>query len=797
MSDDILKPLRVRQGPSQGDSIELRMVEKIGGPETIRKTYRTNADGSTTRAHTRGQGTFPEIITEKRAEIDPEVTASDSRTFVFNTYGSWLGVVSNYHVTIKNNLIVGQSGYNVSPRRTKVNSIKSSKWNDVWRIDKDWATGETTFKINGFDSFYSGVSGSSIKLTSLPDFGPSAIPFFVLQDGKYEAALSEDATRSPLFVGSNNGTSYVASLTPSGAEKERQYAGGVTDLAGLCGMRVTDTGRFHFGSAAFYYGSSDFDTLAGVDTYWSAIDVSAQSPFINTHGYGVSEIMLGTLPEFSAVPARFAGTFSAGIESVPLLRRGRTQVVVQTPESSGISILQLGADWGNTLFSTGRTPDLETIEMTCGVDDRIEGTITSGGGVSLKTSFEVNGSYKNSEVPNGEIYAFSDYTGQGLVHFYFLTPLGYTQSLVYDGSRRDTTSTAKTKLRMKALSALPESTILLVDTVTTASVSVRDEREAYDYETGVYGTAREDFSEPGYYYEFFHPTIPTPFYPIEFRAWANAPFCNGSQPSCITSFPTYTLSNAHSIIDPKQVSNTETYEMNIKYLSRVYTIANTSTVMSVETIDYIYADIDEEVFVYLKTTLSYKLSTANGSTSESASLTAQVILNSRFGSTSVSVPVPAIQFCAIDLLGRFVAGDVSEYHLTDTVGHYHRNYAPVQVFSPVFMEQGNCPWVSYTTKAEEVIGTAPEIHVDFTVRAEKYSTVAGYVGMRYTGTVAFVPHQFLHIHQRYIKHTRGLTDYNFGLWAAMFSNPIRLQFSNVGGNPQEFSSDIKLQNSRI
>jgi len=61
--DDIFKLLSVREGTPQGKSIENRMIDAMGGPETIRKKFQNNPDGSVVMAHTRGPGTQPEFIT--------------------------------------------------------------------------------------------------------------------------------------------------------------------------------------------------------------------------------------------------------------------------------------------------------------------------------------------------------------------------------------------------------------------------------------------------------------------------------------------------------------------------------------------------------------------------------------------------------------------------------------------------------------------------------------------------------------------------------------------------------------
>jgi len=67
--------LSVRHGTTQGKSTENRMLQAMGGQDTIKKRFQTNVDGSVVMAHTRGPGTQPEFITSLLASIPIEVTA--------------------------------------------------------------------------------------------------------------------------------------------------------------------------------------------------------------------------------------------------------------------------------------------------------------------------------------------------------------------------------------------------------------------------------------------------------------------------------------------------------------------------------------------------------------------------------------------------------------------------------------------------------------------------------------------------------------------------------------------------
>lgn len=56
----------VRTGPAIGKASENRMLDAMGGQDTIKKRFQTSDDGSVTMAHTRGPGAQPEFITTGR-----------------------------------------------------------------------------------------------------------------------------------------------------------------------------------------------------------------------------------------------------------------------------------------------------------------------------------------------------------------------------------------------------------------------------------------------------------------------------------------------------------------------------------------------------------------------------------------------------------------------------------------------------------------------------------------------------------------------------------------------------------
>ena len=77
MSDKLIS----RKGPNVGRSDERRLIEKVGGEDTIRKAYQTNLDGSKTMAHTRGEWSQPEVIT---TDPDPAKPPPDDGEWTYD-----------------------------------------------------------------------------------------------------------------------------------------------------------------------------------------------------------------------------------------------------------------------------------------------------------------------------------------------------------------------------------------------------------------------------------------------------------------------------------------------------------------------------------------------------------------------------------------------------------------------------------------------------------------------------------------------------------------------------------------
>lgn len=132
------------------------------------------------------------------------------------------------------------------------------------------------------------------------------------------------------------------------------------------------------------------------------------------------------------------------------------------------------------------------------------------------------------------------------------------------------------------------------------------------------------------------------------------------------------------------------------------------------------------------------------------------------------------------------------------------------------MHQGNCPYIAYTTKAEEANGANPEIYLDMKIRIMRYENLTSGTMADTTefdvgldeGLVKFTPHQFIDIHNKYLcceSKTTGTLTINKTLWSQIFptGQDKRLQFYNgtIGAVASKlgagFSGDPLIDISRI
>jgi hypothetical protein len=191
-----------------------------------------------------------------------------------------------------------------------------------------------------------------------------------------------------------------------------------------------------------------------------------------------------------------------------------------------------------------------------------------------------------------------------------------------------------------------------------------------------------------------------------------------------------------------------------------YANRSDSIVTNLTARDYIYVDPDEGVSLCLLTTVSHTKTNSQTTilgTSEmpgtwasaSTDIRIEYVLNVR--DTQTIIPVyhnpsawgPDITFGHVEEFG-------SDGHWYQSFSGAHIPGAPEISFSPMYMSQGKCPWIAYTTLAEEAAGVTPEFYIDLKIMAVHNGTV-GNVGLaQYDDVVSFLPRHLYKLFSNYL-----------------------------------------------
>ena len=272
INDDDFKIFPTRFGGSVGKALENKMLDAVGGANSIR----TRIIGNTML---RTRGGFPEFTTLK----EPVIIESASRTFVFRNIGATTGVVANRDgsgMKVAKTLgEIGNSSYLVLDVRTDASTL----WFDVLR----WES--TSALLNAKTAPF--IPGTLPSITSL---GPSNLPVIVSR----ATPLAGGATRSPVMVAvSDPAGRKVVSIGVDGSEVSQVVPSNSGSYRAACSSEVG------MSDGGYQYSGMSYTTTSGAvskfRTFCSTITVTPTSPYIeetavsNTevdidqdHGYG-------------------------------------------------------------------------------------------------------------------------------------------------------------------------------------------------------------------------------------------------------------------------------------------------------------------------------------------------------------------------------------------------------------------------------------------------------------------------------------------------------------------------------
>lgn len=667
----------------------------------------------------------------------PAETVED-RTFIFSLFNGTSGIIAN-RVKNSNALRIVRSNVLVSAATYAIAAINTfaSKWMDGWRIDG------LTFMINGQSP------PPVVGVSAVPAHDRSALPY-VANDGTYYATCTGDATRSTLFYARNMEAvaPAVLSIATNGTQKSLLTASDCSSSSAYsgAGTRLTGAGDYKFYSANVSHAN---DAVFTINQGWSVIRSGLTTPYLTETGHAASSTTVRSNPYINANNGiNYAGTNTHATSGYSI-----TPTLVPIKYGVTVSNRTYPSPNPNYTMSWDETEDVPIyIDASLYVDGGI-GTHTTSSAASLLDASVANYGYPGSDIQLALTATLSTgYSSERklAVQYYPYTSGGSpaqwpggSEETVAVGSA--TVTTIKLTSALAAIGELSSVVCSMVGDVTHSNIYVPSITPPADY-----GTVRH---------------------------FTQSFFSQSSLDAAIATqdAPGYNAAYNPTLNPPPAASHSSTL----------------TTTFAAKTKDYLYADIEEDVYITLESALNLTRvenfafnSLDPFSTADTFSLQLKYVLSIRGTNYEFSLydgsgfTAPTVEKSTI------WAGDAGYDPLENFHGDYHAGYKPPPIFAPLFMAQGNCPYIAYTTKAEEAapFPATPEIYVDFSIKVLQYSTFSG---TRYDGVVPWVPHHFLAMFRRYIGGEQK-DDYpsyhltqNTTFWAELFpATPFRLQFSN-------------------
>lgn len=681
---------------------------------------------------------IPARIGQGQPKLNASSSEVEARTFMFSLFSGTSATLANRVPgssslrIVALNIAVNAATYCIGRLNTYL-----SRWRDCWRIDG------LTFGINGH------VPHPAVDMGVVPAHERSALPY-VANDGNYYPTCIGDATRSTVFIGKaqESVAPVVQSISTTGTVKSSISGTNVSNTSySAAGIRLDASENFRIYGMNLSHAN---DAIFTMYPTWSTIQASRTAPYLQQLGYGayVAVTVRGNpyLTSYNAVNhnAALNSHTSAGFSITPTLCAFyiAPSIINRIPGSAPSWIMSWDENYDilSNLLTSDYIPSSgeSAIQRTASYVYTIDNSISSYGYVgadiemSLLATLDVDySSHRKSAVQ------YYPYTSGG-------SPAEFSGGFVNDAAASAAmTTTIKLSASLSAIGAL-------TDIVCTFS-----------------GSYVNDFT--------YVPTFVSS--PVQGRL-THYNVTYGSEAAMDAAIAAqgadgYNKIRADSVLSTPTGTKTSTR----------------NRVLTAKTKDFIFADIDEAIYLMLEGLLTltrnetYNFGTGSWSTSDTYNLLLKYVLDVR-GTLSNFIVYDGNTFSApiIDE-ASVISGDGSVDPIENWHTEYHPGYKPPPVFTPPFMAQGNCPYIAYTTAAEEAAGAAHELYLDISIKILKYTTFAG---DRYsTGVVPMVPHQFLAMFRRYIG-GENKSEYptyslaqNASFWDTLFpATPFRIQFSN-------------------
>lgn len=744
-----------RTGEASGTANERKMLDAIGGSDSFRTRIETTDSGATVMLRTKNG--MPQFSTTEIESAKKSTTTKpkQQRTFVFSDRAApAVGVVAN--LAASNTLLrVGDPietrqyvSYSVLNTKTPKAGMKAVSWNDVLRLDS-----------------YGTALGYRVRFNSdhhVPDYisiyGEKTVPGFPMEVGGRVYVAND-------WYQFNTGTAYVDQM-------------GVIEYDGVTGAVVA----FH---------PVVGDTLAFLIDYVSGIYVDGDT--FNFYWYGANPSLHGAeqlachtsiTPVAGSSPTithhqtatTFANFDASGMVFVP-----QSTVVTDSVIGSFFAALQqsFSGDHGPlnqynySYWVGGEYPDkptpIYTAESTMTWSSSVNWTDTKAigyGMAELVCSRSVVGSENWQTIGGGG--------GTQPLSQYYVISEGNTST--WSRSTQSLLNLHHVQLDVDLFS---------VDFQMTSDMNFGEFKKAtsstFDYSAWDYRTDRALFG--GYY---------SPDNAIA-TAISRSQVANNVQ-----QFNASKMANASTLIPPDFSHAPYNVTQSTSYSSTGDAVGSRhdSHTLTVKSRDYIYLDVDEEVSLYLEGTYTESrgdtsvpplpINQDGGYDTFNSEFTIEYVLN--FRGMVMRYPVyhhvdttnSGSTWSAQLNLAPVWSNPIYIPSANQRFSLLHVPQNPEPVFTPLYTCQNRCPWMAYTTKAEEAAGATPELYIDAELSALAYGhgSIAGWIASM-NQNVTFAAHQLTRILSNYIGYYSPLDAWN----TLLFPTSTRIQYAKGLSNP--------------
>lgn len=731
--------LPTREGPAQGKSFENRAIANVSGQEGTRSKFIDNVDGSQTRLKTRHG--FPEFVTTPAKKEN--IPTIPPRTFVFSVLGTIVAVIGNKFETgikiIQTGLAVAKACYNVAKYKT---DLDHPQWFDVWRLDVNAADTKRELLVN------------NRKLLALADtiqkYDRSILPY------------CEGAGEALVLAYYSNARKGVSIVNSSGVETSNVSMGRSNTFRQSSGVAVSSMGDIRF-MLGYAYAPSPLEKVTTVITNWEKRNVVSSSVSL-TGGIDFTE----NIRDF--------------IYQVP----APTGTIWEPPEvAPEVPLPIIGGFYLKGLMRPSTNPGYTIVGESLDHSRPVYLDKINSGAVSMP-------SYTELDVA----YSYHNYTSNDLVLNTEISRIGYSDRANYRGCWAYATSPSWLVGRTVNLvttgafggkagyGEVSEVTTKITLTPSIFGVDFRD--KLFNLECYLKHTIVEKNYTAVIDIAYKPETDPSSAFPGTEYTDAYAPTAAAAKASLYT-FVIYDGFTTQYYYIPKTESWTENFVLKTK--------------------DYIFADIDEDIYVYLDAEFTMAriydatVPAAPALREGTASVKLKHVIDVRGEKTEIDIdtfeitPMPSFSWSPSSTTDSGNGLYIGDYGVQSYPG-----YRPTPVFNPRYTSQGNCPFIAYTTKAEELNDATPEIYVDFKVLYQMTDRGTGDDTDTETGLIRMEALQATWFIAEHVA-----TANKTALWTTLFppAAPYRIQFCNGVVGPWQtqlgagFEGDPQMEITRI